>query len=226
MNPRAIIKHPKTPLLPKGKPGQRQPRFTETSERALFARFPARGMIAIHTLRFRFGRPPLTPLPPPLPPTVIVAALAIHRRRIRGRVYGYINRCTIPDHHKNLYAIVRDRKLYYRMHTVEGEGGREALLVSTRLSRHLPTAPFCFSPLLLLHTFPFLPRCGGGEGGGGESVQAGALEFSGHMGDEKGGGAKKERERESERRKEEKEGRGKKVLAMRRTRATSKLLVL
>lgn len=36
----------------------------------------------------------------------------------------------------------------------------------------------------------------------------------------------KKRERESERRKEEKEGRGKKVLAMRRTRATSKLLVL
>lgn len=36
----------------------------------------------------------------------------------------------------------------------------------------------------------------------------------------------KKRERESERRKEEKEGRGKKILAMRRTRATSKLLVL
>lgn len=199
MNPRAIIKHPKTPLLPKGKPGQRQPRFTETSERALFARFPARGMIAIHTLRFRFGRPPLTP--PPSPSSSHRnrgRASNPHRRRIRGRLYGYINRCTIPDHHKNLYAIVRDRKLYYRMHTVEGEGGREALLVSTRLSRHLPTAPFCFSPLLLLHTFPFLPRCGGGEGGGGESVQAGALEFSGHMGDEKGGGAKKEREREWE----------------------------
>lgn len=143
MNPRAIIKHPKTPLLPKGKPGQRQPRFTETSERALFARFPARGMIAIHTLRFRFGRPPL---PPPLPPTVIVAALAIHRRRIRGRVYGYINRCTIPDHHKNLYAIVRDRKLYYRMHTVEGEGGKGG---SSRFYASLSSPanrPFLFFP--------------------------------------------------------------------------------
>lgn len=43
----------------------------------------------------------------------------------------------LPDHHKNLYAIVRDRKLYYRMHTV----GSSFLRF---LSRHLPTTPFCF----------------------------------------------------------------------------------
>lgn len=71
-NSRAI-KYPKYPfLLPKGKP--RQPRFTETSERALFARFPARGMIYTPYGFVSGGHPP----------TVIVAALAIHRR-IRGR---------------------------------------------------------------------------------------------------------------------------------------------
>ena len=47
----------------------------------------------------------------------------------------------LPDHHKNLYAIVRDRKLYYRMHTV-GLFSFLRISLVTCLSRH---HPFLFS---------------------------------------------------------------------------------